>query len=56
MRRRSLGRSRGTLLIFLSEVRARHDKMVELVETMLKLHKGLPRDTSHISERCQGAA
>jgi hypothetical protein len=26
------------LPIFLSDVKARHDKMVEMVETMLKLH------------------
>ena len=29
---------RGTLPIFLSDVKARHDKMVELVETMMMAH------------------
>jgi hypothetical protein len=28
----------GTPHIFMSDVKARHDRMVELVETMLKLH------------------
>jgi hypothetical protein len=30
-------------LLFGDEVKARHDKMVGLVETMLKLHKDLPK-------------
>ena len=33
------GKKSGHIPIFLSDVKARHDKMVELVERMLKLHK-----------------
>ena len=41
----------GTLPIFLSDVKARHDKIVELVETMMKLHKDLPKaKTPHKQE------
>jgi hypothetical protein len=35
---RAAREQRGTLPIFLSDVKARHDKMGGLVETMLKLH------------------
>jgi len=34
---------RGTLPVFLSDVKAQHDKVVGLVETMLKLHKDLSK-------------
>jgi hypothetical protein len=57
------------LPIFLSDVKARRDKMVGLVETMLKLYgqtadglrltaygQGENAVHFHISERCQGAA
>ena len=33
----------GTLRIFLSDVEARHGKMRGLVETMVKLHRDLPK-------------
>ena len=36
-------RPRGTPPIFPSDVKARHDKMVELVERMLDLRKQLPK-------------
>jgi len=37
-----------------SDVRARHDKIVGLVETMLKLHKDLPKAmTPHEQESLQ---
>jgi len=37
--------------VFLSDVKARHDKMVELVERMLDLHKQLPKaKTPHEQE------
>jgi len=39
------------LPIYLSDVKARHDKMVELVERMLDLHKQLPQaKTPHEQE------
>jgi len=40
--RTTLGRIRDSHL-FGDEVKARHDGMVGLVETMLKLHKDLPK-------------
>ena len=48
------GNGRGTLREFLTDVKARHDKIVELVETMLKLHKDLPKaKTPHEQESLQ---
>jgi hypothetical protein len=45
---------RWTLPIFPSDVKARHDKMVELVERMLDLHKQLPKaKTPHEQESIQ---
>jgi hypothetical protein len=36
-------RNNGALPVFLSDVKARHDRMVELVGRMLDLHKQLPK-------------
>ena len=44
----------GTPSEFLSDVKARRDKMVGLVETTLKLHKDLPKaKTPHEQESLQ---
>jgi hypothetical protein len=42
-------RRRGPLPVFPSNVKARHERMVGLFETMLKLHKDLPKSkTPHV--------
>ena len=50
---RNLG-PRGTLPVSPDDVKARHDKMVGPVETMLKLHKDMPKaKTPHEQETLQ---
>lgn len=45
---------RGTLPMFPSDFETRHDKMVESVETTLKLHRDLPKaKTPHEQESLQ---
>ena len=47
MRRRSLGRPRGTLPIFLSDVKARHDRMVEFARRTSSAGRDRERLTAH---------